>query len=177
MMLCKVFNIFEIIWKYIEMNIIENIISGIILAFLFVLFKELKQPDITGSWYIETYTDETSYPKYKNMTLGYRVFIWRSGNKIKGTREKIYEKLDKDEKKVYDSREITRGDLEGSLEQNYLPFTKSRLYLHVVEKGKERETTDFFTIYIKSNKYLEGNFKSSSADQEGTTKWQREKFS
>lgn len=174
--ICATYNVLKNIFTY---DMFRNVASAFVIALLFFLLKEwlLKLPDITGRWYVETYTNETRRDEYKNMKVGYIVVLWRSGNLIKGTREKIYDQVENKEKQDYKTEDITRADLEGSLEQNYFPFFKSKLYLHVEEKGKQRETTEFYTIIVDSDKCLKGDFKSTAADQEGTTKWKREKFS
>lgn len=98
------------------------------------------------------------------MILKYVVFIWREGNFIRGSAEKIYENS-KTGERHYDGIHRTRCSIEGSIEKNYL--TKDRIYLHVVEDGHGRESTNFYDLTIFSNCNISGTFQSMVANQSG----------
>ncbi len=99
--------------------------------------------------------------------------LWREGNRVRGTAEKIYEKSSTGERD-YVGANRTRGVVDGYLEKNY--FAKDRLYLHVVEDGHGRESTNFYDVVIKSEKEMVGTFNSMVANQDGEVTWQRGMF-
>ncbi len=107
------------------------------------------------------------------MILRYVAMLWRKGNIIKGTVEKIYEKSTTGERKFI-AKNRTRGEIEGYIEKNYL--TKDRLFLHVIEDGHGRKSTHFYEITVQSNEVMSGTFNSMVADQDGTVSWQKNEF-
>lgn len=156
-------------------SIIATVISGVILALLFFWVREklFPIPDITGRWYFEVRTINTSYTPYVGMVLRYVAMLWREGNRIKGTVEKIYENSSTGEREFV-GKDRTRGVAEGYLEKNY--YTEDRLLLHVTEDGHGRESTNIYDVIIISNKEMVGTFNSMVANQEGEIAWQRDAF-
>jgi len=156
-------------------DIMATVIGGSILALLFFWIREkfFPFPNIVGHWYFEMHTTTASYKPYEGRVLRYMAILWREGNRIQGTIEKIYETSSNGEKE-YIGKDRTRGVVEGCLEQNY--FTKDRMFLHVVEDGPRRESINFYEIMIKSDHNMDGTFTSTIADQDGTTIWQRSEF-
>lgn len=156
-------------------DILATIIGGIILTFLFFLIKEklFNLPNISGKWYFQTKTVETKYNPYKNMILGYRAIIWKEGNKIEGTIEKIYEHSINGIRNI-EGKDIKRSTFQGNFERNY--FRSSNLQIHVNENGEGRESTTYYELNIKCDNFLEGTFSSLIAEQTGTTTWQRTPF-
>ena len=162
---------FETFWS----DTLATILGGIILTILFFLLKEkiFSFPKITGRWYFKMHIKNTAYKPYENMVLEYVAMLWREGNIIKGTVEKIYEKSSKGEQEFV-GKNRTRGNIEGYIEKNYI--TKDRLFLHIIEDGYERKSTHFYELAFQSNKNMLGKFYSTVADQDGTALWQRNKF-
>jgi hypothetical protein len=119
------------------------------------------------------HTVETSYIPYDKMTLRYVAILWREGNKVEGTVEKIYENSSTGERE-YTGSNRTRGKVEGYVEKNYLG--KDMLFLHVTEDGHGRESTNFYELVADSDSLMEGTFSSMVANQSGKVKWQRSKF-
>lgn len=156
-------------------NFLATLLGGIFLALLFFLSREkwLPLPDITGRWYFEMRTLKTAYNPYKGMILRYVAIVWREGTRIEGTVEKIYENSSTGERE-YVGEDRTRGTLHGYVQKNY--FGRDRVFLHVVEKGHGRESTNFYDIRVLKSKKLSGTFASMVADQEGEVSWQREPF-
>jgi hypothetical protein len=163
-------------WSEFGISILETLVGGILLTFLFFLGKEklFPLPPITGRWFFELKTVETAYNPYNDMVLRYVCFLWLEGNRIEGTVEKIYEKSSTGERPfVGDNR--TRGVVTGYVKKSYLG--KDRIFLHVVEDGHGRESTNFYDlIYKKSEETMQGTFFSMVADQRGTTTWTKEGF-
>lgn len=157
-------------------SIIATVVGGVTLAlFFFWARKKLfPLPDIAGRWYFEVGTINTSYKPYSGMVLRYVAMLWREGNRIQGTAEKIYEKSSTG-KKEYVGENRTRGMVDGYLEKNY--FAKDRLYLHMVEDGHGRESTNYYDVIIRSDKEMVGSFNSMVANQDGEVTWQRDMFS
>jgi hypothetical protein len=157
------------------LNILSTVIGGILLALLFFWLREkvFPIPDISGRWYLQMKTVNTSYNPYNNMTLRYVVMLWREGNSVQGTVEKIYENSSTGERD-YIGENRTRGVANGYLEKNYL--INDRLFLHVIENGHGRESTNFYDSIVFSSSKMNGVFNSMVANQDGETIWQREPF-
>lgn len=156
-------------------DVIATLIGGVILTFFFFLARErfFPVPEITGRWYLEMVTANTAYNPYKNMVLRYVVIIWKEGNSLKGSAEKIYENSSKGERE-FNGNDRTRSVIEGYIEKNYLG--KDRVYLHSVENGHGRESTNFYDLIVKSESEMIGAFNSMVANQDGTVACQREPF-
>jgi hypothetical protein len=156
-------------------NIIATIVSGISLTFLFFYAREklFPIPDIIGKWHLEMVTVNTDYNPYSDMVLRYVIMIWREGNNIKGSAEKIYENSSTGEREFF-GKNRTRAILEGYIEKNYLG--KDRVFLHSVENGHGRESTNFYDLIITSDSNMIGAFNSMVANQDGTVTCKREPF-
>ncbi len=156
-------------------DILATVIGGMLLTLLFFIAKEklFSIADVNGVWYLEMETINTAYNPYKGMILGYIIIIWREGNSIKGTAEKIYENSSTGNR-TYEGKNRTRGIIEGFVEKKYLG--KDRIFLHVVENGHGRESTNFYDFIVKSNALMFGKFNSMVANQDGIVRLQREPF-
>ena len=162
---------FETFWS----DVVATILGGSILALLFFWLREkiFPLPKINGRWYFEMRTVKTSYKPYENMILRYVAMLWREGNRIEGTVEKIYENSSTGEREFI-GKNRTRGEVHGYIEKNY--FAKDRLFLHIIEEGHGRESTNFYEITADSNDAMSGTFNSMVANQVGEVTWQRTKF-
>ncbi|SEI12153.1 hypothetical protein SAMN05660691_03906 [Rheinheimera pacifica] len=162
---------FETFWA----DLAVTLLGGVVLTFLFFLFRERIFPafDITGKWYLQMTTEKSAYNPYKNMVLRYVLIIWREGDCIKGSAEKIYENSSTGEREFI-GKSRTRAVISGSLEKNYL--SKDRIFLHVVEDGHGRQSTNFYEVVATSKTGLAGTFKSMVADQDGRVLIQRAPF-
>lgn len=156
-------------------DILATLIGGIILALLFFLSREkfFPLPNITGQWRFEMTIVASAYNPYKGMVLRYVAMLWREGNRIEGSVEKIYERSTAREHH-YVGKERTRGQVEGYIEKNY--FSKDRIFLHIVEDGEGRESTTFHELLVDSDSKMIGTFNSMVADQSGDITWQRDPF-
>lgn len=156
-------------------DVVATLIGGIFLTFLFFIAKEklFPLPDITGRWYLEMITVNTAYNPYIGMKLRYVVIIWREGNNIKGSAEKIYENSSTGERE-YIGKNRTRAVIEGYIEKNY--FGKDKVYLHSVENGHGRESTNFYDLLVKSELEMIGAFNSMVSNQDGSVLCQRKPF-
>ena len=156
-------------------DIIATLVGGVVLTLLFFLAREklFPIPNITGKWYLEIKTLNTSYNPYKDMVLRYVIMIWSEGNKIKGSAEKIYENSSTGERE-FTGKDRTRAIIEGYIEKKYL--SKDKIYLHTVENGHGRESTNFYDLLCKSDLEMIGTFNSMVANQDGTATCKREPF-
>lgn len=161
-------------WAFFS-EILATVIGGILLAFLFFLAREklFPLPDITGRWFFEIKTIDTSYTPYSGMVLRYIAMLWREGNRIHGSVEKIHENSSTG-KRDFVGKNRTRGIVDGYLEKNYLG--KDHLYLHVIEDGHGRESTTFYEMTVESGSNMNGSFDSMVANSSGEIRWQRESF-
>lgn len=153
---------------------LSTIIGGVFLAVFFFWVREkcFGLANISGKWYFDMTTEKTAYKPYENMVLQYVAVIWREGNHLYGTVEKIYE-ISSTGERAYVGEHRSRGSLTGVYEKNY--FSKDLVHIHVNERGKGRESTNFFTLKVNKS-ILKGTFNSFVADQEGLSVWQRIPF-
>jgi hypothetical protein len=156
-------------------DIIATLVGGISLTFLFFVAREklFPVPEVTGRWYMEMVTVNTAYKPYDDMILRYVIMIWREGNTLKGSAEKIYENSSTG-KRDFVGQNRTRAIVEGYIEKNYLG--KDRIYLHSIEDGHGRESTNFYDLLVTAESEMIGAFNSMVANQDGTVKCQREPF-
>ena len=156
-------------------DILATIVGGVALTALFFLAREKLFPlaDVSGRWYLQMTTVNSDYNPYKDMVLRYVLMIWREGNVIKGSAEKIYENSSTGERE-YVGKNRTRALVEGYIQKNYLG--KDRVYLHAVEDGHGRESTNFFDLLVKSDSEMIGAFNSMVANQDGTVICKRNEF-
>jgi len=159
--------------EFVE-SVVETLVGGVLLTFLFFLGKEkfFPLPSITGRWYFELKTELTAYNPYQDMVLRYVGFLWLEGNRIEGSVEKVYENSSTGERS-YVGTDRTRGVVSGYVKKNYLG--KDRIFLHVVEDGHGRESTNLYDLTYKASG-MSGKFFSMVADQSGTTTWQKTPF-
>jgi hypothetical protein len=151
---------------------LATVAGGVVLTFLLFLFKEklLPMPDISGKWYFTTYTNKTAYKPFKNMELEYVAFLYRDGNKIYGTTEKIYEVSSTGEREYIEENRV-RGKIEGSIQKNYLG--KDIINIHSIEDEFSRVSTNFYKLKLYKKEIMKGEYNSMIADQEGEVIWQR----
>ncbi|WP_129125136.1 hypothetical protein [Geomonas oryzae] len=154
---------------------LATMIGGIFLTLLFFWLREkiFPLPKVTGRWHFEICTVHTAYKPYENMVLRYVAMLWREGNRIEGTVEKIYENSSTGERDFV-GKNRTRGEATGYIEKNY--FAKDRIFLHIVENGHGRESTNFYELILDSNEEMSGTFSSMVANQDGSAKWRRKEF-
>lgn len=156
-------------------DVIATVVGGIALTLLFFLAKEkwFPLPPLTGRWYLEQLTQNTAYAPYAGMILRYVVMLWREGNRVEGTAEKIYEKSSTGER-AFVGTNRTRATISGYVEKKYLG--QDKIYVHVVEDGHGRESTHHYDLVMTGADTMSGTFASMVADQDGLVKWQREPF-
>lgn len=156
-------------------DIITTLVGGSALTFLFFLAREklFPMPDVSGRWYLEMTTINTAYNPYQDMVLRYVLMIWREGNIIKGSAEKIYENSSTGERE-YVGADRTRASIEGYIEKKYLG--RDSIYIHAIEDGHGRESTNIYDLLLIPNGKMVGSFNSMVANQDGTATCQRESF-
>lgn len=156
-------------------DVISTVVGGVLIALLFFWAKErlLPLPEITGRWHFEMRTEKTAYAPYAGMVLRYVAMLWREGHTIAGTVEKLYENSSTGERSFV-GKNRTRGIVNGYVEKNYL--APDRIFLHVIEDGHGRESTNIYDVIVQSDGGMIGSFHSMVADQDGTVKWQRDPF-
>ena len=156
-------------------DFLATVFGGIALTLIFFLAKEkcFPPPRLTGRWFLEQTTHTTAYVPYKGMLLRYVVMLWLEGNRVEGTAEKIYEKSSTGERE-YTGTNRTRSIVTGYVEKRYLG--RDKIYLHCVEVGHGRESTNFFDLTPAASDALIGTFTSMVAEQTGAVRCQRNPF-
>lgn len=162
--------------KTVAINLVSAVMGGVLLALLFFVLKEkwFSLPEIAGRWYFETRTEKTAYRPYLDMKLTYVAILWREGHVVYGTVEKIHE--DSSTGKIdYVGPKRTRGEVRGYIEKKYMPFSRDRLFLHIVE-DRSRESTYYHELTFRPRRSMDGKFISMVADQDGSVSWQRDRL-
>ena len=156
-------------------DVLATVFGGIALTLTFFLAKEkcFPLPKLTGRWFLEQTTQTTAYVPYEGMVLRYVVMLWLEGNRVEGTAEKIYEKSSTGER-TYTGAHRTRSIVSGCVEKRYLGSDK--IYLHCVEVGHGRESTNFFDLTPAAGDEMVGTFTSMVAEQTGAVRCQRRPF-
>ena len=75
------------------LNIIETIISGLILTFILFFINEVGFPkkNLSGEQEAKLNIVKTSYDNYKNLKLVYKIHLIQKGYELSGSGEKIKE--------------------------------------------------------------------------------------
>lgn len=151
----------------------STIFGGVILAFFFFLVREkcFPLPTVTGRWYVETRYRKSSYKPYENMKLRFVVVLWREGDRVRGTAEKVHEDSSTG-KRDYVGKDRTRSVIDGHVDKRI--FSRDRVTLHIVEDGHGRESTTFHDLTVQRDEKMKGTFSTMVADAEGEVIWQRE---
>lgn len=167
---------FTTFWSDLIAGALGGVIAASIFAPLFFFVKEkwYGMADITGKWYFEITTESSAYRPYKRMVLRFVAILWRDGNRLSGTTEKIYENSVNGERS-FAGNNRTRGKIDGYYEQRYFSQL-DRVTLHLVEDGHGRQSTYYFDLEMSDDSLPSGDFSSMVADQIGTTRWQRNPF-
>lgn len=148
-------------------DLLSTLIGGILLTYLFFLLREkyFVLPNINGTWSLETTTIVSEYNPYKNMILKYILMIYKEGERIYGTCEKIYENSSTGEHE-YIGKDRKRGTITGSIEKKY--FGKDKLLLHIVIDDFGRQSTFFVNLEDQGANEFTGIFQSMISNQSGT---------
>ncbi len=147
-------------------NFWGSLYAGLAIAVIYFFLDEyVLYVNLNGEWNVEEYIDETSYSQYKDYKLFYTYHIWQNGNQIKGYGEKIKQDEGGGTITIFEPSKRVRVEFEGHIEKSYLK--KSIIYLLIYEKGRIRESSTTYTLQIKDNKKLEGEFKSTAASARG----------
>ena len=154
------------------MNVVQSLVSGIILAFLFFVAREIcfPLPSVAGRWTVEMHTTQTAYRPYEGMVVRYVAILWREGTTVKGTIEKTFEATSTDTA-TYIGADRTEGEIEGYIHKLYL--SKDRIVLTIIEEGAVRESTHFHDLTVERADSMTGRFIATAADSEGEVIWRR----
>lgn len=123
-----------------------------------------KAPSLTGEWNMVNTIEETSYPQYINLRLGYRLTISQTGTEFTADGEKISENG-----RTMEQSERTPIHISGSVDQDRATAT-------FTEEGLRRTSTGrlVWTIGTDGN-HLRGTFVSTAAKSSGSSVAFREK--
>lgn len=123
-----------------------------------------KALNLTGEWSLVNTIEETSYPQYANLRLGYRITINQTGTEFTADGEKVSENG-----RPMDVSERTPIHVTGSVDQDVATAT-------FVEEGLRRKTTGRFVWTIAADgNHLRGTFVSTAAKSSGSSVAVREK--
>jgi hypothetical protein len=115
-------------------------------------------PNINGQWNVVNVVEQTSFPAYQNLRLGYRVLISQTGNDFVAHGEKILENG-----KRLGVAARTAIHFTGSITGNMASAT-------FTEEGAKRSSNGRIVWQIdESGKRLVGTFSSDAADSSGSS--------
>ena len=154
-------------------DVLATVVGGLALAAIIFGLREtlFAAKDVTGRWYFELTTEETSYKPFVGMRLRYVAILGLDSNRIFGTAEKVFESSSTGDRE-YVGANRARARVEGSLQHNY--FRPDRVFLHITEVGPTRESTNSHALEVQGDGRMSGTFCSMVADQEGSVSWNRE---
>lgn len=149
-------------------------LGGIALALTLFWAREklFALPPVIGRWYFQIVTEETAYTPFAGMVLTYVALLSMDGSRIEGTAEKIHENSSTG-KRDFVGENRTRATVTGFVKKNF--FSSDQLFMHVVEDGHGRESTNVYELIYRKGK-MTGRFLSMVANQSGKCAWQREPF-
>lgn len=153
-------------------NIVQALVSGVLLAILFFVAREIwfPPPTIAGRWTVEMYTTKTAFRPYEHMRVQYVAILWREGSIVKGTVEKTSE-VTSAGTEIYTGEQRTRGEVEGYIHKLY--FSKDRITVNIIEQGEVRQFTHYHDLVVERQDSMAGTFIATSADSEGEVTWRR----
>lgn len=150
-------------------NAIGTIVGGIVLSGLVfpIVAWLVRFPDLSGLWIIDLGYRHSKYGKYRGMLVRYKVLLLHEGNTIRGTAEKIYDRVSErnGNERSYTGLDRVGVKIEGAARKGY--FQRSQLTLHFSESGEQREYST--VIRLKCSRFgraltLLGLFSTTAAD-------------
>jgi cytoskeletal protein RodZ len=118
--------------------------------------------DLTGAWWATTRVNSASVERYKGLTLGYRLQLQQTGNRVTGTGFKATENG-----RAISPRARTPITLEGSAEGTEVMLT-------FTEQGLRRTSRGQFVLTMANDGALRGRFESDAARSRGTIEARRQ---
>jgi len=149
-----------------------TLIGGIILSVMFFIFNDFihKTPNISGQWYFVNETIDTSYSKFKNLKVYYKVMLIQQNNLISGHGEKIQDELNGDVTE-YSGKGKIQIKISGNLKHNFI--SKDNLTIYYSEEGATRKSSTFHNLIRFSDEKMNGDFSSTIANSSGKTLYAR----
>lgn len=154
-------------------NIIETLISGLLLTLILFLLNEyiFSKKNLTGEWKTTLKIKKTSFKPFENLTVEYKIHLIQKGNELSGSGEKIKDIKPDGKETVFLREDRTIIDVDGYFERKY--FRRSKVFLNISEEGRNRETRATYFLTLKHSNNLEGTFISTAADASGVIKFNR----
>jgi hypothetical protein len=151
-------------------NILATIISGILLTFILFLIKEhiLPKKNITGQWKTILKINKSSYKPYNNLNIEFNIHLLQNGTQITGSGEKVRDFHIDGNETVFERNKRVKLEIIGYYEKTYL--RKSKVFLNIIEKGRERESRSTYVMTVTKSTLLNGTFTSTAADSRGSIK-------
>ncbi|HSZ86496.1 MAG TPA: hypothetical protein VK787_10720 [Puia sp.] len=151
-------------------DISETIASGLILTLVLFYLNEFVFPrrNLTGEWDAEICIVETSYTKYKNLRIEYKIHLIQKGYEISGSGEKIKDIKPDGTQIIFEREKRVNIYIDGYYERKY--FQKSKVYLNILEDGRKRKTRATYCLKLERNNCIVGTFQSTAANTSGKAK-------
>ena len=159
-------------------TVLANLIAGLLLASALFLINDLifVTQGVNGLWRCSLIVEETSYSPYRGMITGHLVVLQSDGRNVRGTIERVSEKVPPNPTVHYAQGQILHGTIEGYHETR-LVFMRSRnrMQLVVQFRSGSRVPTYFLSMDDRGKESLAGKYAATIAQGErGSVNCQRE---
>ena len=151
-------------------NILGTIIGGLLLTFILFVLNEyvFKKANLSGEWTAIIKINKTSYQPYKDLEIEYKIHLIQKRYELSGSGEKIKDICSNGAETIFERKKRVVIDIDGYFERKYL--AKSKIYLNISEKGRQRESRATYFLTFNGKKKLQGTFISTAADSCGSIK-------
>lgn len=146
-----------------------GVLSGLVVGATAWLIARV--PNITGTWTLHATTQSSAYNPYRKLEVTYIVMLTQHGSQIDGIAEKVYERRADGSRYEYVGVGRKRSEVSGGLRGNL--FQRKKFHLMMRESGDRRDYASIHQFRKEHKDLLLGEFTSTAANSQGTTKWTR----
>lgn len=160
-------------WDDFMVNVGATIVGGLIFTLILFLLNEYVfiKVNLTGEWNTTCKVVTTSWSKFKDLKIEYKIHLIQKGYQLSGSGEKIKDILPDGNETIFLRENRVLINIDGYVERKY--FGKSIIYINVIEEGKIRKTRATYILTLHDFNNLQGSFVSTAADAEGEVKMKK----
>jgi len=151
--------------------------GGVILTFILFALNEwvFRKKNITGEWsVVEIVKTSSIKDDFNGIVLKFKFHLLLKGYEIEGSGEKISETPLGKTEYFYEHDKRVTVTISGYLERKFL--SKSKIFMHVIEDGRKRESRTSFILSFEDKNKMKGDFISTAADSNGSVTMKRTIF-
>lgn len=149
------------------LDVLKDLTANLFLAIGLIFLNEIIFPkrNVSGEWDADLTCEKTSYEPFKGMSTQYKINLLQQGSVITGHGEKISDINKERGLYTFETNKRVQIEVTGYYERNFL--RKSKVYLHVFEKGRLRDTSQTFILVFAGKRELKGRFITTAANASG----------